>query len=212
MVEWQEEACLPRNVHGPLGNPNKQTNYSNSSQHLHCPLHLHKVSLHHSIKKPRLKSWPIVAEDAGQAGDYSSGPLGAPASPDSWEPQAEAHSMGATSFQGNMSLFRAQKSAFVSSGFKRRPTLNNESACDSKSSFHKVYEEPQISNIRSGGVTCCDNTIQPWHTSSITWKSLIKTAKEELTRPLGFRLLSEMSSLGLLAFTLFSHAWDRSHL
>lgn len=39
--------------------------------------------------------------------DYS-GPLGAPASPDSWEPQAEAHSMCAISFQ-DMSLFRPQE-------------------------------------------------------------------------------------------------------
>lgn len=51
MVEQSEQACQPPNVHGPLGNPDKQINYSNCSQYLHCPLHLHKVSLHHGIKE-----------------------------------------------------------------------------------------------------------------------------------------------------------------
>lgn len=72
----------------------------------------------------------------------------------------------------------------MTSGFKKRPILNMESDCDSKSSFLKVYEEPQISNARSGGVTCSENTTQPCLTSSITSKSFIKKAKEELTTPL----------------------------
>lgn len=84
----------------------------------------------------------------------------------------------------------------MSAGFKRRLILNIESDCDSKSCFLKVYEEPQISNTRSGDVICSENTTQPWPTSFITSKSFIKKAKEELTTPLGFRLVSEMSSWG----------------
>lgn len=48
-------------------------------------------------KKLTLKSWPIVAEAAGQAEDCSSCPPSDPVPHDTWEPEAEAPSMGTTS-------------------------------------------------------------------------------------------------------------------